>query len=102
MGEKMHIVNDMLAALLVFLGGALATAWASLPQQRTSFEEAVLGPLGALALAMLVIYGLTKYLSIERREARDANEARIKQLNEQIERQASEIARLWQEVHGKH
>lgn len=102
MGDRMNIVQDMLAALLVFLGGALATTWASYLQQRSSFEDAVLGPLGALALAMLVIYGLVKYLSVERREARAANEARIKQLNDQIERLSAENARLWQDIHGRH
>jgi hypothetical protein len=97
----MQIVQDMLAALLVFIGGAMATVWAALIQEHNGpFVDAVLGPLGALALAMLVIYGLVRYLGMERKEAREANEARIRESHEENERLRAENARLWQQIHG--
>jgi hypothetical protein len=91
MSNGMHIVQDVLVGLLLFTAGAVATLWTSFVQDTSPFVDAVLGPLGALALAMLVIYGLIRYLNSERREARDANEARIKLLQE-------ENARLWQRI----
>ena len=95
----MQIIHDMLMGSLVFLGGVLATQWASLLQSsRSPFEDAVLGPLGALALAMLVIYGLVKYLSQERKEAREAVNSRLADKSATIDRLREENARLWGEV----
>ena len=100
MEYRMQIVQDMLVALLVFIGGAMATTWTRLIQQQNGpFVDAVLGPLGALALAMVVIYGLVRYLSMERKEARESNEARIREMRDQIDRLSVENARLWQEIH---
>jgi hypothetical protein len=101
MDHRMQIIQDMLVALLVFIGGAMATVWARVMQQQNGpFVDAVLGPLGALALAMLVIYGLVRYLGMERKEAREANEARIRESHEDNERLRAENARLWQQIHG--
>ena len=96
----MQLLHDALIASLAVLGGAAATKWAALLQNRSTFEDAVLGPLGALALAMVVIYGLVKYLSHERKEAKEANEARIKLLQDQVDRLSAENTRLWQQIHG--
>lgn len=95
----MQIIHDMLMGSLVFLSGVLATKWATLLQSsRSPFEDAVLGPLGALALAMLVIYGLVRYLSQERKEAREAVNSRLADKSATIDRLREENARLWAEI----
>lgn len=96
----MNIVHDMLVALLIFLAGALATAWTWFVQEHKALEDAVLGPLGALALAMIVIFGLLKYLNAERKEARQQIDKRISDKDATINRLREENSRLWQEIHA--
>jgi len=100
MRKRMQLFIDILAGVFVFLGGALATAWVTFQEQSSTFENAVLGPLGALALAMLVIYGLMKYLKSEQRDAKEAMDRLLQDKDRAIERLVEENDRLRDRISG--
>lgn len=100
MRTRMQLFIDILAGVFVFLGGALATAWVTFQEQPSTFENAVLGPLGALALAMLVIYGLMKYLKSEQRESKEAMDRLLKDKDRAIDRLIEENDRLRERLSG--
>lgn len=80
----MQVVQDVLVGFLVMATGALVSMVTLSSQQAGGIEEKVLGPLGALAFAIVVIGYLLRYLSAERKEARENNNRYLDELKRQL------------------
>lgn len=90
----MQIIHDAVVGLFVLLSGALISRFMAVLQEEQGLVNDVLGPVGALALALIVIGFLLRYLDQERKQAREIQQRLDAQKDKENEQLRAELREL--------